>query len=999
MATYFLWGSIALIVIVLIIGFFVGFGRGVKRSSTHVLFVVASVIIAFFITKPITNAIMNVNIQVDGNIVAIKDYIINVISENFVDLSNFDSASAFIQGLPTAIANPIIFLVLMILVFFVMEIIYLIVARISFGRRKKDFENHKPHRVSGGVIGMVEAFLFMIVLFAPITSLTNTYSEILAQSPTTSQSEMISQSEGQYLQTIGDLTGQSIPPVVNEAIEGFNNSAIGKICSLGGFDDAMFDGLSNFEVNGEEICVRDELISLTDSYDSFVVFYNQAVVDRNFQNLDFSTVKKALTHVIENNLFKAVIADTLGDFVLNFDEIKNDMGIELPKIADEIITTLQDRFNTQDFNAYEYLSSDLLSLLDIVDDFVRNGSLIKIDNVDMENLSSILDYVVSDNIVLSSSLKTFVGLNFVSDTLPILLDFANEQIAPNFENDQGLVIAINDNISVEELQSTISTLFEGGNSIVWQVKELDENYNILSLLNSDNVLDAILNMNGISNALVDLGGLMDDVNGLTLFSYTTPNGEVKAIENLLILNGVDLLDDKITDRTQNEAIEISLSTYESVFEYLSEPIDLIISSGLTDLLEENVDFDTILNIMTTNISGTAEVGDENYNFLADILMPFYELDEMSINGQTLKELVFDNVVNLLKDNLGDYVDLETTPETENYETWEARLVSVAELIDSMNGGEIEVEGQIETQTYLEYMLSGNADYFNLITIMNEDGAVENLLNIIFGNSMYSPINELIFDTIDTQVGEFTELKPTTNISNLYTQKAEYINVITTLISSLETLSSFDNDIFTDPNADLLEPFTAIGTVLDTLKTSAKKGVFKEIYINFVWYITGDEIDINEPTYQARGETSFEYADKVREYFGVTNPETGYYEIDFSAEIADLVDFIKLGNQIVENLTNADLTTSEGREEFVTNLKDTLDSIENPKEIVDKATEIVDVVLTKEQKETIQAQGQEIANAIDDYISNNSEGLSQDMQDALAGLKELFGIGQNTNLEV
>ena len=256
MATYFLWGSIALIVIVLIIGFFVGFGRGVKRSSTHVLFVVASVIIAFFITKPITNAIMNVNIQVDGNIVAIKDYIINVISENFVDLSNFDSASAFIQGLPTAIANPIIFLVLMILVFFVMEIIYLIVARISFGRRKKDFENHKPHRVSGGVIGMVEAFLFMIVLFAPITSLTNTYSEILAQSPTTSQSEMISQSEGQYLQTIDDLTGQNIPPVVNEAIEGFNNSAIGKICSLGGFDDAMFDGLSNFEVNGEEITAK-----------------------------------------------------------------------------------------------------------------------------------------------------------------------------------------------------------------------------------------------------------------------------------------------------------------------------------------------------------------------------------------------------------------------------------------------------------------------------------------------------------------------------------------------------------------------------------------------------------------------------------------------------------------------------------------------------------------------------------------------------------------------
>ena len=180
-------------------------------------------------------------------------------------------------------------------------------------------------------------------------------------------------------------------------------------------------------------------------------------------------------------------------------------------------------------------------------------------------------------------------------------------------------------------------------------------------------------------------------------------------------------------------------------------------------------------------------------------------------------------------------------------------------------------------------------------------------------------------------------------------------------------------------------------MLDTLKTSAQNGVFKEIYINFVWYITGDEIDFNEPTYQPRGETSFEYADKVREYFGVEDIENGYYKLNFSEEISSLVDFIKLGNQIVENLTNADLTTTEGREEFVINLKDTLETIENPQEIVEKATEIVDVVLTEEQKAQITEQAEEVSQAIDDYIANNSESLSQEVQDALAGLKDLFGL--------
>ena len=172
MATYFLWGSIAFLVLALLIGFFIGLGRGIKRSSTHIVFAVASIIIAFFITAPITNAIMEVNINVDGSLVSIKDYIIQMISQNMFDLSNFDSASAFIQNLPSAILNPIVFMVIMVLVYFLMDIIYLVVARVSFGTKRKDFSSHKPHRLSGAFVGLVESFLFVFVLFAPLTSLT-----------------------------------------------------------------------------------------------------------------------------------------------------------------------------------------------------------------------------------------------------------------------------------------------------------------------------------------------------------------------------------------------------------------------------------------------------------------------------------------------------------------------------------------------------------------------------------------------------------------------------------------------------------------------------------------------------------------------------------------------------------------------------------------------------------------------------------------------------------
>ena len=117
MATYFLWGSIGLIVVLLLVGFLVGMYRGLKRTSLHILFVLVSVVIAFFVTRPITNAILNVNINYEGSLITISDYIVRMISENVVDLSHFDSASEFIKQLPGAIASPIVFIVVMLVMF------------------------------------------------------------------------------------------------------------------------------------------------------------------------------------------------------------------------------------------------------------------------------------------------------------------------------------------------------------------------------------------------------------------------------------------------------------------------------------------------------------------------------------------------------------------------------------------------------------------------------------------------------------------------------------------------------------------------------------------------------------------------------------------------------------------------------------------------------------------------------------------------------------------
>lgn len=994
MATYFLWGSIGLLVLVLVSGFLIGLGRGVKRASTHVLFVVVSIVISFFITQPVTRAVLNINLPLGEEVVPLNDYIIQMISENIVDLSNFDSASAFVQGLPTAIASPIIFLILMLLVYIVIDIIYLIVARISFGTKKKDFEKHKPHRLPGAFIGLVEAFLFIIILFAPITSLTHTYSELLSTSASVSATKINSNNEEQkeYLLPLGDMLGENMPPEVTEGIEGYNNSALGKICSLGGFDDAMFDGLSKFEIDGENICVRDEIVYVAKSYNAFAVFYNQAVIDKNFENLDFKTLKGAVTHVIENNLFKTVIANTIKDVVLKYDEIFNDPEnpIELPAPAGDIIKALQTRFSAEDFDAYQYLSHDLKAMLEIVEDFVEDNGLGKITSVDTKDISSILQYATEENLLLSSSLTSIVDLNLVTDTLPILLEYANDQLEPNFANEQGLIVKINENISIEDLKATIKTLLEGENSIIYEVKELDTEYHVIDLISSEDIMNDILNTEGVSNALVDLGKIADKANNLPIFSFTEGDKEIKSLENLLILNGFDILDDKVGVRNEEGALveEKTLDTFESVFVYIKEPIDIIIESGLVDLLNSEVDFNEVLDIIGTNISGTSENNyEKNYEFLAEILMPFYELDEITIQGSTVKAMVFDNVVNMLNESLSQYITLPDV-ETGDYETWHDCLVSVAELIDSLNSGEMTVAGQTEKQTYLEYMLSENADYFELIKTMNTDGAVQKLLNVIFGNEMYAPINGLLFETIDSQIEGITKVNPNTNFENLYTNKEKYINVITTIISNIDAILEFPNIDFADPDADLYTPFVAIGTILDTLKESAHEGVFKEIYVNLVWYVTGDVIDF-DATYQDKV-TGFEYAEKVKEFFGVEDVKNGYYEIEFGMQITDLVNFLKLGNQIVESLGKLDINNEQSRTEFVESIKTTLEEIENPVEVVETAVTLVNTVLDEDTKAQITENGEKIVGAIEEYITENEVSFEDEsIKTALEALKDFF----------
>ena len=989
MAVYFLWGSIALIVLVLLCGFLTGFYRGLKRSSLHVLFAVVSVVVAFFITKPITNAILGININVDGSLISIGDYIVQLVSQNLVDLSHFDTASTFIQQLPTAILNPIIFLIILLLVYLVIDIIYLIVARVSFGTKKADFEKHKPWRWPSGAIGLCEAFLFMIVLFAPITSLTYTYEEIMT-SPTTA--EYVSPEGDNYLKTIKEYSSSALPETVNEVILSFNDSAIGVICSAGGFDDAMFDGLSSFSIDGESVGVRGELVNFAHTYDEFVVVYND-IMSEDYTNLNITNLKNNLTTLIQNNLFKKVITDTVQDFIVNYDALKLELGItNVPPELEEVIAFMQDKFQDPNFSLYDYISNDLITVLDVADNVISDDIMDKFSSLDTSNISAVINFALDEQTLIQTSLNSLLTLNTVSDVMPQLLELASNALQEQFTNEEGIVVGLNTSVNSTDLTSVVSSVFKILNDV--DVINEANNNQLFEIFNSENIMESILGLNDVEAVIDGMGGILDEASSLSIFNYTSGDEQINSFNNVLKIMGIDVLGDEvlanstIVDGSLVSDEMTTINSYTAFFNHIKEPVLTIINSGLTDILNEEIDANAVIEILTEQV-------ELNPNFVADLLMPFYELDKATISGSSLKAMVFDNVKNMLEENLNGFITFEETED--NYVNWYNNLASIGELLSVMSDGNIQVEEN--SYTYLEYLMQENqenVDYLTLIENMQTDGNVLALLNVVFNNNMYNPLNDQLFSTFDSMLEEITKVNPQGEAykTNLQANADLYVSTINTLI---ETLLSSDMQ-----SENLQDKLLPIGRALDTLKVSAKNNVLNEIFVNIIWYLTGDVIGDN-PIY-ADQTPNHDFTDEIKAQIGVTeeNINTEYYEVksyeEIMQQVLEVVDFAGNLSEALDSVLNGAPISEDNIESYLdtaintikTQFVDEEESFNEEKaiEVIERASEITSDFVSEE----MQQYSTQISEFLDTKVSESTigEGLAN-------AIKNLFGIGAQSGI--
>ncbi len=903
------WGTIGVFVLFLALGLAIGLIRGAKRSAVHFAFVIVSFVLAFFITTPIAGAILNIKFNLDGGSYTLSQYIIKMI--NF-DLSNYGVAQEFITKLPVALVSPILFIVLSLVCYFVFDIIYLIVARLVFGKKKKDFENKKPHRIFGGAIGLVEGFLFMVLLFAPLTSLTSTVQDI-AYVKTTAQAQAEEVSDDNHLKTIGSLASENLPPEVMDVLKAYNNSVLGKVTGAGGIDDLLFDGLSQVQVHGKTITIRKELLAGTKIYDNFVQIYNN-FQDENFDVIKLSAIKQNLSTFLDGELFRTVVVDTAKQFILTHSE---EQVKKLPEILQEILAELKNTLEGEEkISLADDLKNDLLKVVD-AGDFILDKQLIqKYNELTEKDAMAILNFVNEnlDTETFDRILGDVLDLKMVSYSMQALLNYGSDKVSEIFDGDKEIKL----NTNVENVEEMLKQAKEAVGNLV----ELSNLLQLPQLLEAEDKVDFLVNIKteDLEAGMTLAGTTLDELRDLEILKVKEGDDTNYVLDKILKHYNFSILGDTVYEMKDDTAEEVVISDYKTFFNHIKEPIMLVKENNLVALLDGGDVLDSVIDLLSAD-SG----------LLAKTILPFKNMTALDLGT-----MIYDEVVNTLKtqklsgdDKLLNFDYLEIDGEetnAQNFARWNQAFNTLGETLKNLNTGSVSV-GET-TYTYIKYVLSAEYNQDTLIDSLLKDENFENILSPVFETELFQPLGQMFLDNIDSAVNGITKL----SAKSTYKVDKTAAQALKALLGKVKALNGEDLDL------------KSVGQILDILKENAKAdGVFNTVFCNFIWYLTGDNIG----ELSVDGQSPIDIKDKVAEYLKKEYTDEDlrafYLEVSYTEKFKEIANAKQLGDNILKNLQSVpEIDSLETAQQFVDALESSLEGLSD-QEVVDALNNLGDFV--------------------------------------------------------
>lgn len=577
-------GTISLIatiafVVIIIIGFLIGMWRGLKRSTLNLVLSVVAAIVAFFASGALTKTILG--IRLGGGKGTINSYFIDLLKGNNdikLLIDSTPSLETFISNIPYAIGNVVIFILLTMALQFVMYIIYKIFAAIFIKKKDKEGNKLPRHRLTGGIVGAIKAFVLTLFAVMPFVSLVGTF-------------DNVAKSNGLY------STDKSSPMyVTSQVVGGVNKSAFGVLGNFFGLDDAMFDYLSEFNIGKEKIKIREEINNYNALYATISQF--KVIVNGNngksFKTTDFTHLDKTLEKVLASGLYNSVVSDVLNSVIVNYENYSF-----LPANGDVTRVVADIKTGIENSSTNEYFAHDIRAIYGAFKTLAQSGAL------DEQSSQDILNKLGGEYCeTTKSALNQVFSMNILRDSTSSIADITLNK----FIKDLDRVVVDGRELTDEDWSNFADSIV----NIVNSFSELASNTDISGILADP--MSILSDDVDITKTLNSLGEIVDEVREIKILR----NAEGQPVVDSFLNNNSLALPTKQV-KNGNGELE-TISNYKQLMNFIARPLNELKETGVYPVLsEESV---SEIKVFTT----FADAVTKDNKKLNKILIPLLEVE-------------------------------------------------------------------------------------------------------------------------------------------------------------------------------------------------------------------------------------------------------------------------------------------------------------------------------------------------------------------------------------
>lgn len=841
------WLISLVFIIILVAGFFVGFWRGLKRSTFNLIISIVGVLVAFFITPSITSSVLGIKITVNDTQTTLENTIVEALKSD-KDISNLMQANknleVFFMNLPRALFNTLIFIVVTIAIELVLYIIYKVIAA-TLLKVKKD---EKKHGLAGGIVGLVKTLIVMLLAFMPLAGLTGVANNLM----TTENYGIVYTIDSTEVESKSILEDK-LPEGATNVIVGLENNMLIKMCGIFGLDNAMFDYYSSFKIDDEKLYVRKEVEHVYEIVDFSYQISKADLSKVNFIKLRYDKVAKAVENTTNSTLFKKVVAETLADILIDYENYSFIVDSSIAKDYKDVLDNIKVHLEKyEEGEVYKYFQNDLVEAINAVKVLGQSGILNEVLDLESQKIEDVAASLTTEEnlIALENSISHILNVNIVRDGIVTIIQKGLDEVSSELDKVETTTESWTEK-DWEDLKKSVVNIVDTFGDISNEIDVMEV------LKDATMLLDDTANYD-ISLITSKLGVMVDETRNSKLLK-TSENKSI--IDKLLETNNIKLPANEVVDVNGNK---VTLTNYQQYFDF--------ITPSLLKLRDEKVykvvDDETLSSKQMLTRLAEIISEDGNKKLLNQIILPLYQVEPT-------KTLIIDKLTSSLQ---SDLINLSTLG---SYDEWDKDLSYLSDMLITLNSL---TSGD---NTYLSIALDGDMD--SLVDSLNE-GNVDSVLKPILYAKSTSALRDKLFTSIKNKFDDASGLECTLDATAVTLEAGASENQADEICAVVKKLIAVNKEFDSGKTIKTMDKIV-LGDLLNTMKTNAYRkelsakeetGIFNSAFVNLMSKLKTE--------YSAEVEYIESDPEKIRAELGVSSlAEENYYLINYSTLLAKLAE--------------------------------------------------------------------------------------------------------------